>query len=213
MSEFETVKFTVILMCLIIGGIVFFSCLLGYILKSIGNMKCMQKAGEKGWKGWIPFYCDYIMYKLVGLNGWLTLVNVLKTFLSSIYCIFVIITCIFVFNDLEVYYNQNRTKNITYNSSKTSTYSKNISKEEIVEHIDTNQPKYTIISLLSKIVNIFEKLAAIAIFVIHIFFAIKISKAYNLSGGYVAGMILLPSIFLLIIGFGQSKYAGEYKKV
>lgn len=213
MSEFEAVRFTVIIMCLIIGGIVFFACLLGYILKSIGNMKCMQKAGEKGWKGWVPFYSDYIMYKLVGLNGWLTLVNVLQTFLSSIYCIFLIITFVFVCNDLEVYYTQNRTKNITYNSSKTSTYSKNLSKEEIEEYIDIDQPKYTIISMLSKIVNIFEKLASIAIFIIHIFFAIKISKAYNLSGGYVAGMILLPSIFLLIIGFGQSKYVGEYNKV
>ena len=37
-----------------------------------------------------------------------------------------------------------------------------------------------------------------------------ICKAFNLNGGYIAGMILLPGIFLLVIGFGKSEYVGKY---
>ena len=68
-------------------------------------------------------------------------------------------------------------------------------------------------TLHNTIINILRRITVIGAFIINIFFAIKITKAYNLKGGYVAGVILLPAIFLLIIGFGKSKYVGDYKPV
>ncbi len=38
--------------------------LIAYFLTSFGYMKVFQKAGEAGWKGWVPFLCDFTAYKL-----------------------------------------------------------------------------------------------------------------------------------------------------
>ena len=56
------------------------------------------------------------------------------------------------------------------------------------------------------VIAVLAFLSGIAVFVVKIFFAINISKAYGLGGGYIAEMILLSTIFILIIGFGKSKY-------
>ena len=34
-----------------------------FFISSVGFMKMFQKAGEAGWKAYIPFYNDYIKYK------------------------------------------------------------------------------------------------------------------------------------------------------
>ena len=35
-----------------------------YVLNAIANYKIFKKAGEAGWKAWIPFYNLYIMFKI-----------------------------------------------------------------------------------------------------------------------------------------------------
>ena len=44
-------------------------------------------------------------------------------------------------------------------------------------------------------------------FVFEILYAVKLAKAFNKGVGFIIGLILLPNIFYLILGFGNSKYA------
>ena len=46
----------------------------------------------------------------------------------------------------------------------------------------------------------------IVAFVIEIIYAIRTSKAFGHGAGYAVGLVLLQPIFLLILGFGSSKY-------
>ena len=52
---------------LLAGGIMAIFLLIvavaAYFISSLGFMKMFQKAGEAGWKAYIPFYNDYIKYK------------------------------------------------------------------------------------------------------------------------------------------------------
>lgn len=52
---------------LLAGGIMAIFLLIvavaAYFISSLGFMKMFQKAGEAGWKAYIPFYSDYIKYK------------------------------------------------------------------------------------------------------------------------------------------------------
>ena len=42
----------------------------------------------------------------------------------------------------------------------------------------------------------------------YIIINIKLAKAFGKGGGFTAGLILLPSIFTLILGFGSAQYIG-----
>ncbi len=37
---------------------------LSYLASAIGLIKMFDKAGEKNWKAWVPFYNTYILFKL-----------------------------------------------------------------------------------------------------------------------------------------------------
>ena len=36
--------------------------------------------------------------------------------------------------------------------------------------------------------------------------AIRLARVFGKGGGYIAGLILIPDIFLMILGFGKAKY-------
>lgn len=40
----------------------------------------------------------------------------------------------------------------------------------------------------------------------------KLSKAFGKGAGYTVGMILMPSIFVTILGLGKSQYIGNTSK-
>ncbi len=57
----------------LVGSLLVFliiSSFLWYILLVIAGWKVFKKAGEPGWKSIIPIYNFYIMYKIVGMQGW-----------------------------------------------------------------------------------------------------------------------------------------------
>ena len=41
---------------------------------------------------------------------------------------------------------------------------------------------------------------------LNIYLCISLAKAYGQGGGFAVGLILLPSVFYLILGFGSSEY-------
>ena len=46
--------------------------MIGYwILTIVASWKIFKKAGEPGWKAFIPIYNIYTMYKIVGMSNWL----------------------------------------------------------------------------------------------------------------------------------------------
>ena len=50
---------------------------------------------------------------------------------------------------------------------------------------------------------------AIALIVFYILADYRLAKAYGHGGGYTVGLIFLNFIFMLILGFGKSKYEGN----
>lgn len=190
---------------LIVIVVLFFIYGVVYVLDSVGKMKCMQKVGEKAWKAWIPFYSDYIMYQIVDLNKYLVIVKILQLVLLVINIgVTLFANTINLKNDIMDYGNYS---NSSY-SSNIITY-KEPNKKNNVNSI-VKQSEYAGIKILDSMIYLLRWMFSVGMFVVNIFFAIKICKAFNLNGGYIAGMILLPGIFLLVIGFGKSEYVGKY---
>lgn len=170
-----------------------------YVLTSLGYMKCMEKAGEEKWKAWVPFYNDIIMYKIVGLSPWFATVGIIKSALSVIVAIVTLASIGTMADEIDeaLQKDKNRINNGYY-------YSYDTEIENVAGRYNLKKmgPAYTL--------DLIESMFSIAALVINIFFAIYITKAYGLSGGYIAGMIIVPLIFILIIGFGKSEYKGKY---
>lgn len=59
---------------LAIVGIIMIIALIVGILTIIGQWKMFKKGGEEGWKSLIPFYSQYTLCKLVGVNPWWILI-------------------------------------------------------------------------------------------------------------------------------------------
>ncbi len=47
------------------------------IIQIISLWKIYAKAGEHGWASLVPFYCNYVLYKITWDNGWLFLLNLI----------------------------------------------------------------------------------------------------------------------------------------
>ena len=58
-------------------------CLFIVIFKVISRWIFFKKCGEEGWKALIPFYTDYTVIKIAGLNWWWVLILFTGTILSS----------------------------------------------------------------------------------------------------------------------------------
>jgi hypothetical protein len=51
--------------------------------------------------------------------------------------------------------------------------------------------------------------ACIALLVVHILVQVKRSRAFGKGAGFVVGLILLPTVFNMILGFGSATYQGQ----
>lgn len=51
----------------------------------------------------------------------------------------------------------------------------------------------------------------VAALVIEIMFCVHLSRAFGHGGGYAVGLLLLPTIFMLILGLGNSRYQKKVK--
>lgn len=62
--------------------------------------------------------------------------------------------------------------------------------------------------LATLIYVIVVSLAAIGYLVVNIISSIKFAKAFGKNGGYAVGLIFIPEVFLMILGFGNAQYIG-----
>lgn len=191
-----------------------FALLIQYVMTSLGYMGCMKKAGVETWKAWIPVYNEYTMYKIVNLKSFLIIFKIIYIVIEIVYLSFTFeyIQDISEKSDniVNSYRNSNYVTtrnegNRVITSVSTPTYSYD-EEEELLNSVGSMSIGLLVFGLLSSAFGI-------AIFVVGILFAINISKAYGLGGGTIAGMILIPQIMILIVGFGSSKYQGTYKPV
>lgn len=171
------------------------------ILLDIGKAACLKKAGEKYWKGFVPFYNTYLMYKIVGLKGWFVSVEIAQVVISAI----VLMMTAGMLNDIgdiveDIEDSRWNSRDYSYDYHYDYDYDYDEDFEDLVkEYVG----KTVILNLISSALGILALILAI-------FYAIKISKAFGKGGGYIAGMILVPLIFTMIIGLGSSKYIGNY---
>ena len=185
-----------------------------YVMKSLGYMKCLQKAGKPTWKAWVPFYNDYEMFKTVKLKGFLVVFEIISFVVLIIY-MFMYVGIFAKLADDADSYTKSTANYVTTNSYRTNTYSTNRYNStkygDAIENVNVSSDVFDESEYMASlagimVIAVLAFLSGIAVFVVKIFFAINISKAYGLGGGYIAGMILLSTIFILIIGFGKSKY-------
>lgn len=71
------------------------------VLMIIAKWKLYDKAGEPGWAALIPYYKDYVLYKISWGNGWFFLLQAVP---SIVYLIFYIPFLIGVINNLQYSY-------------------------------------------------------------------------------------------------------------
>lgn len=191
-----------------------FVLLIQYVMTSLGYMGCMKKAGVETWKAWIPVYNEYTMYKIVNLKSFLIIFKIIYIVIEIVYLSFTFAYIQDISEKSDNIVNSYRSSNYVttrnegnriITSVSTPTYSYD-DEEELLNSVGSMSIGLLVFSLLSSAFGI-------AIFVVGILFAINISKAYGLGGGTIAGMILIPQIMILIVGFGSSKYQGTYKPV
>ena len=66
--------------------------------------------------------------------------------------------------------------------------------------------------ILAYLASVIPFVGWIVVLVISILQANGLSKSFGKSTGFTVGLVLLPSIFYLILGFGNSEYIGTTKK-
>lgn len=169
------------------------SILVTYIVEAIAFRACMKKAGVEGWKAFIPVYNLYVMYKTVGLNG----------FLSVFRAIYIIAEIIIVISTMSFMGKLDDMVSESKKSQKSivSTLESSNSAKKVQKELEEFSGSIIAVTILSYV-------GSIGAFVVGIFFAIKMRKAYNLPGGFIAGLIIVPVIFYFIIGFGKYEYQG-----
>ena len=137
------------------------------VILIIAGWRIFEKAGEKGWKIFIPIYDCYILFKICGLKKWFW----------PVICISVI-TGILMGANMPPYV-----------------------EDGLGYHIDpaadlSQYPAFLIGSIISCITAI----------VVDATVCVKLAKAFGKGLGYTFGLIFLPNIFTLILGFGKAKY-------
>ncbi len=65
------------------GMLISVICILFWLLVIVAEWRIYTKAGQPGWASLVPFYNDYIAYKIFWGNGWLFMVLVILSFLRG----------------------------------------------------------------------------------------------------------------------------------
>lgn len=76
MSEFDSLATEEIMGGLMaVVGVMWLFMLAICVFLLVVYWKLFKKAGEHGWASIVPFYCNYVLYKIAFGNGWLFLLS------------------------------------------------------------------------------------------------------------------------------------------
>ncbi len=147
------------------------------ILIIIARWKIFVKAHEPGWAAIIPYYNQYVLYKISGKKKLFWAVLGISIGVAVIYIGFIVYLVVCAFDNA-------------------STYSYGEALGGIL----------VAVFLWAGIILA----CSIAVFILHIFQCIGLAKNFGLSGGYAAGLILVPAVFYCIIAFSKNiQYVGD----
>lgn len=127
--------------------------ILVYLASAIAMWNIFVKAGEKGWKGFVPFYNTFILFKISWSVKWFW--TALALFVVAI----------------------------------------------VVSNLSSrgNQSLFVVFLVITIV-------CAVALFLVNCLAMYKLSFAFGKGAGFTVGLIFLNIIFMLILGFGSSKY-------
>lgn len=207
-----------------------FSIGIAYVVNSLGIMGCIKKAGEDSFKAWIPIYNEYLLYRISGMKGALITINIVAYISVALFMGLYVGAMSKAFDYMEngitnsSSYNTSSSKrtknNATYSTNDIygNRYDYNVFSPPIAEvPRDYDAEIDSAFDMISDYITPFIILyfmvmvTSVALFVMRILLAINLAKVFGLGGGYIAGLILIPGIFLLIVAFGKCKYVGKYK--
>ena len=148
-------------------------------LMVIARWRIFTKAGEQGWKALIPFYSGYTLYK-VSWESKYYFVQLIPTIIVFILVMIVSVTAA-VFSIQAV--------NLRMSSAAVESAVAGFMAVFIVLYV---------------LAIIFAQVAGIA----SIIQKYNLSKAYGHALAFTIGLVMLEPIFMMILGFGSSRYIG-----
>lgn len=143
------------------------------VLAIIAKWKVFEKAGEPGWAAIIPFYKDYILFKLSWGNGWYFLLTAVPALIAQIAYVSVYMSLI--------------------GQGVISAYGAGFDDYSVLT---------AMISSLAGF-GLLMSLISLGVLAVKIIAGIKLAKAFGQGGGFAAGLILLNLIFLCILAFSK----------
>lgn len=204
-----------------------FSIGITYVVNSLGIMGCIKKAGEDSFKAWIPIYNEYLLYRISGMKGALITINIVSYISVALFMGVYVSAMSKAFDYMEdsTRYISSSSTSSTKSTSKNTIYYRNntyknryieddIATDRYMSSVKDTTDEFDIISeymVPFMILYCIVMVTSVALFVMRILLAINLAKSFDLGGGYIAGLILIPGIFLLIVAFGKCKYVGKYK--
>ena len=143
------------------------------VLMIVALWRIYEKAGEHGWAALIPFYKDYVLYKVSGKKNmfWAYLVCSVLAWIAGI--AFFVIIIVLAFSAMTPYQN-------------------NLSDDEYA--------MYGLAILATLFVLL---VCGIVVLVLRILQCVGLAKCFGMSGGYAVGLIFLPHIFYSIFAFSS----------
>ncbi len=129
-------------------GIYLLIFILWYVLQVIAYWKVFSKAGQPGWKSLIPFYNQYVQFRI----SWRI------PYMYWIYLACLIVGALFLSFD--------------------------------------------------NIFSFIGSIAMIAGMAVNVLATIRLSRAFGHGAGFAVGLVFLGPIFMMILGFGSSRYMG-----
>ena len=144
-----------------------------FVLMIVALWRIFVKAGEHGWAALIPYYKDYVLYKVSGKKN---------LFWGFLICSLLSGGAIIAFIVLFLIISVNVLQTISYNPA-----------DEVVM-------SYGLVVIVAGLVLV---VCGILCIVFRAIQCAGLAKCFGVSGGYAVGLFFLPHIFYSILAFGK----------
>lgn len=154
------------------------------VLVIVAMWRIFTKAGEAGWKSLIPFLNVYILYKICW-KGWIGIIQLVLAIFGVCSLVVSFVSAV-AYNGSFTYEGQAYTVSAVTDPSTLPALAAALGVSLVIA---------LALMLVSWIIGIVQ--------------CVKLAHAFDQGTGFAIGLILLPTIFQLILGFGSSTYIGN----
>ncbi len=157
------------------------------VLVIVARWQIFKKAGQPGWAAIIPFYSDYVLYKIAGRKTFYWIVLGMGIVIVISYVAFISIALYALGGNIE-------------SLARTFLY---MTDYELYNYVGSKISEYIIPLAILLIVML---VLAIAALVLEIMMYVSLSKSFGKGGGFACGLIFLSPIFMCILAFSRDIY-------